>query len=352
MFDYNNVLALDMGNNKENYREFDNRIVTEQARYPLSNITDIFEKHVLNPNYQRNEVWKDDRKSRLIESFMMNIPIPPVFLYEVQYAKYEVVDGRQRISTLQAFYKDEFSLQGMEIFEELNGCTYSLLPTEFKDRLNRRFLSAIILLKESTNTPERELELKQFIFERLNTGGESLEAQEIRSALYSESKFNHLLKELSEDDTLNKLFPFSEKEKKRMADRELILRFFAYKSAHALQLALSTKEALDKYMALSSRFNEDNISELRALFKRTISFVNLKFGEKAFFNGKAKPEKMLYDAIMIASAICVEKDINTSENITSLKERVLKENSKKFNGKYTSLSNVRNRIDLIMQLFK
>ncbi|WP_440163092.1 DUF262 domain-containing protein [Actinobacillus pleuropneumoniae] len=351
MFDYNNVLALDVENHKENYREFDNRIVTEQARYPLSNITDIFEKHVLNPNYQRNEVWKDDRKSKLIESFMMNIPIPPVFLYEVQYAKYEVVDGRQRISTLQAFYKDLFSLQGMEIFEELNGCTYSTLPTEFKDRLNRRFLSAIILLKESTNTPERELELKQFIFERLNTGGESLEAQEIRSALYSENKFNHLLKELSENKILNKLFPFSEKDKKRMADRELVLRFFAYKSAHALKLSLSTKEVLDKYMALSSRFNDGDIFKLRELFHNTIDFVNNKFGDKAFFNGKSKPEKMLYDAIMIASAICVENNINIDKNIVSLKEEVVKENIKKFNGKYTSLSNVRTRIDLILNLF-
>ncbi|HGO5852660.1 TPA: DUF262 domain-containing protein [Mannheimia haemolytica] len=352
MFNYNTVLGQEVGNNKENYREFDNRIITEQARYPLSNINDIFSKHILDPNYQRNEVWKTDRKSRLIESFMMNIPIPPVFLYEVKYAQYEVVDGRQRISTLLSFYKDGFALSGMEIFEELNNLRYSELPSEFKNRLDRRFLSAIILLKESTSTPTRELELKQFIFERLNTGGEKLEAQEIRSALYSETPFNHLLKELSKDPIFTELYPLSEKEKDRMLSEELVLRFFAYKSAHSLQLSLSTKEVLDKYMALSSKFDHENILVLKEIFHKTINFVKNNFGPLAFFNGKTKPEKMLYDAIMIASAICVEESIKSDKKeLNILKEELIKENLTEFNGKYTSLSNVRTRIDLILSLF-
>ena len=92
MFDYNRVLEQDPNISRENYREFDNKIVTEQARYPLASINDIFEKslkYILDPNYQRQEVWKPERKSKLIESFMMNIPVPPVFLYEVRYANYE-----------------------------------------------------------------------------------------------------------------------------------------------------------------------------------------------------------------------------------------------------------------------
>lgn len=355
MFDYNNVLSLDLNSSKQNYREFDNKIVTEQARYPLASINDIFEKslkYILDPNYQRKEVWKEERKSKLIESFMMNIPVPPVFLYEVKYANYEVVDGRQRISTLLSFYKDQFRLTGMEIFEELNGMIYSELPEEFKDRLDRRFLSAIILLKDSTNNPIRELELKQFIFERLNTGGETLEAQEIRSALYSESKFNYLIKELCNNSDFLLLYPMSENDKKRMLDQEMILRFFSYKSAHALHLSLSTKEVLDKYMSISSRFTNSDIATLKDLFERTIDFVKATFGEKAFYNLKKKPEKMLYDAIMIASAVYIENGNISLNNLNKAKEEIIEKNQNKFNGKYTSLSNVRTRIELILELFE
>jgi uncharacterized protein with ParB-like and HNH nuclease domain len=354
MFDYNTVLLEDIKNSKESYREFDNKIVTEQARYPLASINDIFEKslkYVLDPDYQRNEVWKSDRKSKLIESFMMNIPVPPVFLYEVKYANYEVVDGRQRISTLLSFYKDKFSLTNMEIFNELDGLTYSELPEEFKERLDRRFLSAIILLKDSTNNSVRELELKQFIFERLNTGGELLEPQEIRSALHSNTEFNSLIKELCSNDSFKKLYPMSENETKRMLDQEMILRFFAYKSAHALNLSLSTKEVLDKYMSLSSQFNLEDIDVLRKLFEKTIEFVRESFGEYAFFNVKKKPEKMLYDAIMIASALQVEKGVKFRKELNELKLELINKNQKEFNGKYTSLRNVRTRIELIQNLF-
>lgn len=354
MFDYNKILLEDIKNSKESYREFDNKIVTEQARYPLASINDIFEKnlkYILDPDYQRNEVWKNDRKSKLIESFMMNIPVPPVFLYEVKYANYEVVDGRQRISTLLYFYKDKFSLTNMEIFNELDGLTYSELPEEFKDRLDRRFLSAIILLKDSTNSSVRELELKQFIFERLNTGGELLEPQEIRSALHSNTEFNSLIKELCSNDSFKKLYPMSENETKRMLDQEMILRFFAYKSAHALNLSLSTKEVLDKYMSLSSQFNHEDIDVLRKLFEGTIEFVRESFGENAFFNAKKKPEKMLYDAIMIASALQVERGGEAKKIPNDLKSNLINSNHKEFNGKYTSLKNVRTRIDLILKLF-
>ena len=354
MFDYNKVLLEDIKDSKESYREFDNKIVTEQARYPLASINDIFEKslkYVLDPDYQRNEVWRTDRKSKLIESFMMNIPVPPVFLYEVKYANYEVVDGRQRISTLLSFYKDKFSLTNMEIFNELDGLTYSELPDDFKDRLDRRFLSAIILLKDSTNNPVRELELKQFIFERLNTGGELLEPQEIRSALHSNTEFNSLIKELCLNDSFKTLYPMSENEIKRMLDQEMILRFFAYKSAHALNLSLSTKEVLDKYMSLSSQFSTTDIDILRNLFERTIEFVRESFGELAFFNVKKKPEKMLYDAIMIASALQVENNVKYRKGLNGKKLDLISDNQKEFNGKYTSLRNVRTRIELIQGLF-
>lgn len=351
---YNEVLKLEDTKTVENYRDFDNRIVTEQARYPLKNTINNFSDFILAPDYQRKYIWSLDKRSKLIESFMINIPVPPVFLYESSFSKYEVVDGRQRISTLLGFYNNEFSLTNLEIFTELNGLKYEELPIEFKERLDRRFLSAIILLKESTSTNTRELELKQFIFERLNTGGELLEPQEIRSALYSDTDFNKLIKELRNDELFKLLFKMTEKQCDRMLDQEMILRFFAYKSANHLQLSLGTKEVLNKYMSISRNFDSKMINSMKDIFQNTIRFVYEKFGENAFLRADGKKaEKMLYDSIMIASAICIEQ--NGAKNIqkeylSNKKKELLEEKKEYFNGRNTSLSNVNERVKLFLNI--
>src|SRR5690606_36572657 len=125
--------------------------------------------------------WDPKRKSRLIESLLVNVPIPPIFLYEIEYNKFEVMDGLQRISTIISFFKDEFKLDGLELWEELNTLYFSDLPEELRNSINRRYLSAIIILKESNKNKEKEAELKKFVFERLNTGGMELSPHEIRN---------------------------------------------------------------------------------------------------------------------------------------------------------------------------
>ena len=170
-------------NNK--YQEGEMRIITETGRYPLQNIVDILSNNInFNPDYQRRRVWSDVQKSRLIESFIMNVPIPPVFLYEVDFSKYEVMDGLQRLSTVYDFYKDRFSLEGLGIWPELNGMKYSQLPAKVKSGVDRRYISTIVILKETAKTLEEEQILKKFVFERLNTGGTKLTDQETRNALY------------------------------------------------------------------------------------------------------------------------------------------------------------------------
>lgn len=351
---YNEVLKLEATKTIENYRDFDNRIVTEQARYPLKNTINNFSDFILAPDYQRKYIWDFNKRSKLIESFMINIPVPPVFLYESSFSKYEVVDGRQRISTLLEFYNNKFALTNLEIFTELNGLKYEELPIEFKERLDRRFLSAIILLKESTSTDTRELELKQFIFERLNTGGELLEPQEIRSALYSDTEFNKLIKELKNNDLFKKLFKMTEKQCDRMLDQEMILRFFAYKSANHLKLSLGTKEVLNKYMSISRNFDYKMISTMKDIFITTIEFAYEKFGESAFLRADGqKAEKMLYDSIMIASAICIERQSGQNirkEELLAKKKTLLEEKSKYFNGRNTSLNNVNDRVILFLDI--
>lgn len=335
------------------YKTGENRIVTEQARYPIANIKAIFDTHILKPNYQRKYVWDNNKKSLLIESLILNIPIPPVFLYEVEFAKYEVMDGQQRLTTLLDFVTNKFALSGLKIWEELNGLTFDELPEGSRKALERRYISATILLKETTDSPEKEQKIKQFVFERLNTGGVQLKQQEIRNAIYS-SKFNDLLFELSGNDKFRRMMNLNDENTKRLEDCELILRFFTYQSAYHLTLSQSTRGMLDEYMKRAQTFSDELLDTLKTLFLVTIDNVYKLFGEAAFLSREEGtiPEKMIYDAVMLA--------VSTKYGTTELKGTVLNVNHQKydlvlrerddFNGKYTAISNVIRRVNLMMEL--
>lgn len=130
----------------ERYAEGAVRIVTEQARYPLSQIPQMIESmdYKLDPEFQRRHRWDNAKKSRLIESLIINVPIPPIFLYEVGYAKYEVMDGLQRLTAIGDFYQNRFALEGLEEWPELNGRKYESLPEAVRRGVDRRYLSSVV----------------------------------------------------------------------------------------------------------------------------------------------------------------------------------------------------------------
>ena len=105
----------------------------------------------------------------------MNVPIPPIFLYENEYSHYEVMDGLQRMTTIYEFYQDKFALKGLEQWAELNGKVYSVLPEKIRQGIDRRYLSSIILLHESAKDQQKAQEMKQLVFERINSGGVKLD---------------------------------------------------------------------------------------------------------------------------------------------------------------------------------
>src|SRR5258708_15544267 len=99
--------------------------------------------------YQRRTRWKDSKRSHLIESLLMNIPIPPIFLYERNYAQYEVLDGQQRLASVRSFFRNEFKLRDLRIWPELNGRHLKDLPQKIQRGLERRGLAAVIILTDS-----------------------------------------------------------------------------------------------------------------------------------------------------------------------------------------------------------
>lgn len=326
-------------------------LVIDQARYPLAALPVIFDAYDLHPDYQRNKVWDLQRKSRLIESLIMNIPIPPIFLYEVSPSKYEVMDGLQRISTIIDFLNNKFTLKGLEIWQELNGYSYKELIPEIQAAIGSRYLSGSVILSDSKNTKEKQDELKRLVFERLNTGGITLTKQEIRNAINT-SEMNAMINDFADNnDTFNHLWQTRDDSKNRMGNREMILRFFAYKDlSYNKNTSVGTSQALDYYSAKSVYFDESKVKNLKLYIENTLNLVQKLFGDKAFNKyNTTKSEKMLFDTVMLACSIYIDNavdfnrdDIDIEKNV-KLKNDFLELNKDLFNGKYTSFGKVLER---------
>lgn len=306
------------------------RIVTDQARYPLSAVPGLLRSgdYKMNPEFQRRHRWSRIQQSRLIESFIMNVPIPPIFLYEDEFGHYEVMDGLQRLTALNDFYSDAFPLDGLQEWSELNGHTYSQLPEKIKKGIDRRYLSSIVLLQETAKTDSQARELKQLVFERINSGGVRLTPQESRNALL-DGPMNQLCQRLARNSSLCRLWGIPEpsetevmsgvpdrsddvwesQDYRSMADVELVLRFFAYRQFLSLQKNLPLRDYLDAYLKSANQLPEDVRAAMSLLFEETIQLAEDLLGEEAFFlwrprkdgswNWNRKPTLTAFDPWMI-----------------------------------------------------
>jgi Protein of unknown function DUF262 len=361
----------------EKYKKGEIRIVTEQARYPLDSIEAMLDsqKYILNPEYQRRKRWNNTRKSRLIESFIMNVPIPPIFLYEVDYSLYEVMDGLQRLTAIYDFYKARFNLEGLEYWQELNGRNYTNLPEQVKRGIDRRYLSSIVLLQETAKTTEEADFLKQIVFERLNSGGEKLTPQETRNALRN-GKFNQLCIKLAKNDSFRKMWKLpleSAGEEKllesesyrKMEDVELVLRFFAYR--HIANLKSPVDKFLDDYLKQANNYSDETIGNLENLFNQTIDLVYSIFDSDAFIPPKEKrdnktPLKTIYDPMMqvVANNIVhretllkhrqpIRDKLYSDKDLLSVKEE---NNRLLFDGRYNNKKDVEARINYFQEFLQ
>ena len=312
------------------------RIVTETNREKLPNFYEALKKpDYMNtrPFYQRRSRWTAKLQSRLIESILINIPIPPLFVYEIRSNVHEVMDGQQRISAIKAFYSNELVLEGLERWPELNGRTYSKLPKAIQDGIDRRSITWISVLRESTENDEEAMLLKQLVFERLNTGGVELSHQEIRNALFA-GDFNNTLLELSRLPAHREAWglpQYSNSEisgspdylststfYKKMEDVEVILRFFALRNAENYQKGM--RGFLDLYMLKSRIFSGDDLNKLKSLYEQTISSALEIFGDHIFRTYDPTKEKWIEprqkafaDAILVGLS-------NNLDRIAFLKE--------------------------------
>lgn len=354
----------------EKYMKGETRLVTEQARYPLPTLNELFSKgnaYELQPDFQRRKGrWSSEKKSKLIESFIINVPVPPVFLYEVSYANYEVMDGLQRISTIIDYYNDKFELTGLIQWSELNGMKYSQLPDKIKEGIDRRYLSSIILLNESASDLEKAMQMKQLVFERLNTGGEMLSGQEIRNAIYN-GKMNDRCIKLSDNEIFKRLWGLkndnaSADEKdplyRNMGDVELVLRFFAMRFVDKFTGKLDI--FLDNYLKSANMFPEKTLDMLEEQFLRNITVAYHLLGDKAFkiykhryvsLDWSSDAQRTVYDPMMIAltQLQLTDAEIEASNKIELMKklEKFYEDHEDDFDGKKQSRSDIQHRAEIL-----
>jgi len=205
-------------------------LVTSTIDYNLQSLTQLIDNGTidLDPKYQRRFRWDEKRKSKLIESFLMNVPIPPIFLNEDDFGQYSVIDGKQRLSSISDFISGKLELKGLEIFSDLNGKTFHDLSRPYQNSIKiRGSIRAVIILRQSDS------DIKYEVFQRLNTGGVRLNAQEIRNSAFP-GELNDKIIELSESKSFHKMLGIKSKTKSRlyqeMSDVQLVLRFFSLKN--------------------------------------------------------------------------------------------------------------------------
>lgn len=261
----------------------------------------------LDPDFQRKYKWDKEgweRASRFIESCLMRIPLPACYFAEKEDGSHLVIDGVQRLTTIEKFFKDEFALEGMTAFQELEGKKFSELGS-YRSELEATTIRCIVLRKE--NPPN----LVQEIFSRLNQGAVRLSDQEIRHAIYPGS-LNDLLIELAKTQAIAS---FGNSQKDSREGEELVLRFFA------LQDDLASYEGrlsrfLDVYMRTNAKIPEVKIIRLKKLFNATLAICTQVFGESVFSDTtKDKPRQSIvhYDLLMSSMAAMTKAKISGNE---------------------------------------
>lgn len=287
---------------------------------------------VLQPDFQRQYVWDSTKASKLIESAILLIPLPIIYLSEEKDGKEYVIDGQQRLTSFFAFIDGTFpdgrpfKLSGLTVCADLNGKKFNELPEEMQDKIRYYKIRAITFLKNSSE------DLKFEIFERLNTGSVQLNDQELRNCLYR-GCFNVALKEMAADPDFMYICGLKSPDK-RMRDIELALRFCAFYHKTYLNYKSPIRNFLNQEAQERRDISDRDLSEIKAAFKNSCQIIRSIFDKNSFKrfykgrdgepNGYWEPKKFntsLYDILMYSFA---KEDKNkVFQNLDAIKEALI-----------------------------
>lgn len=339
------------------------KIRTKSLDVSFNELYDMYKNGELtiSPDYQRLFRWEEEKQSRFVESLILEMPVPPIFVIETEDGVYELIDGLQRISSYLHFRGEKLgntedsylSLQGCDIVPDLNNLNYDMLPKALQIKIKRSFVRMEVIKKES------ETSLKYHMFKRLNTGGEILSAQEIRNCTIRllGSKAIDFLEECSKDENFKAVIKRVGIEKLRTKyDQELVLRFFATKNDME-SYKYPVTEYLTRYLEKMTTGDDSfDYSKEKEVFQDTFAFINQQFGEEAFSgktqSGTVRNEFVLYyfDGIAVPIAALIDR-IKTYADRDRIKHRIceIKFGTDLQSYKTGSVNGVKKRIELFTE---
>lgn len=303
-----------MNNLEEQILELQKEVAYDSKDYPIDVVVnkyikdiDIDENEIYVPDYQRDFVWSEKRQSRLIESIVLGLPVPPIFLAENQNGRQEIVDGSQRIRTLYAFINGDLKLVGLKKVTTLNGIKFDDLDISRRRKFNNTTLSCFVLSPNATD------EVKNDLFERINKGSDNLRNMETRKGIYRGAFTKFIYNDCAKNTEFKNSITLSASVKKRQEHEELILRFFAFSDAYPNfnSFSRSLSNGLDSYMAEKKKNFSDDEKE-----KKLSSFIKMnKFVMDNFKYGFAKDDKkdvfrILFEAISVGTYLALKDNSN------------------------------------------
>jgi hypothetical protein len=249
------------------------RLHTETYDYSISTVVDYLRSgHIFVPTFQRGYVWSQPQAARLVESLIIQCPIPVIYLSQESDERLSVIDGNQRLQSIQRYLDNRFELKGLTAYPELEGLKYFELDTRFQRHILNRTLRCIVIMKDT------HPQVKFDVFERLNTGAVKLSAQELRHGIYH-GKLINWLDRVARDQRWRNLT--SAKSDKRMRAEEFLLRFLAlhfhfdsYEKPLAAFLNLFAEEHRDA--------SDAQLTEFETVVSKTMDGVDSLFGDLAF----------------------------------------------------------------------
>ena len=355
--------GLDMEENNSSTIYPNAEVRVEKAQFSILHLLRLCVERkeiIISPDFQRNDVWKGRQTSELIESILMGIPIPIMYLFETREGKKQVVDGRQRIDTILRFLDNGFRLKDLKILHSLNGSLFKELDPKLQGIFEDYQLFFYII---QPPTPER---VKYDIFDRVNRGGTRLNNQEMRNALYR-GNATFLIDEICISDEFKKATGEGVSSI-RMRDRYIVLRAIAFYllMTNQLQTAdlgkpIEYRSDIDDFLAkvmifMNQRMSQEEIEKLKEKFLTALKKIYSLLGEDAFrFAGinKRRPINMpLFECLTYL--FLLEWDWNDNKeiylSIENLKDSLDKSGS--FQGNVDSITSLGYRYSRINQFFK
>jgi Protein of unknown function DUF262 len=359
------------------------RLSTDRLDISFGELINLYKNDelVIRPEYQRLFRWSQTQKTALIESILLSIPIPPIFVAEDENGVWELVDGLQRVSTFISFFGDlksdglEIELQSGDenssneefdiveaprsenkwilqeggLVKSLEGFNIDNLPANLKINLKRSVCRVEILRGESSTSMKYEL------FKRLNSGGSKLTPQEIRNAIYRgvNPTLNEMLLKISRNTIFKSLTQLSQGKLNELYDQELILRFFAFYN-NVENINENTEKFLNYFMDKTVQDNNFNYDSYEDIFVKSLELVHRLGNEKVFRNDNNLFVPANFEGILVGIAQNIEK-YNNNPELLQLKIDQLKrdENFKRFSGTASnSRSRIKNRLKRANEIFQ